>query len=644
LKTVIEDLDPSSPLDSALSTSYAYDLRGNLDHTTLPNGVITDYVFDNLNRLDKMTDFAPDPTPNDLSNNAKLAEYDYTVRADGKRTAATETFWLDSNNDGTPEPHTDQFTWTYDNAGRLVDEVLNRFDNSLDQTERFVYDLVGNRLSFNTDQGNNGSVDEAISYVVDANDRLKTESLDTGNNGSVDQTTTYAYDHTQQASKAVTDSLNSQLSTLNFSYDLQGRMSQVVTETYSGGLISRRERVRYDYDASGIRVSSLLEVDADANGSYESSTRTEYLVDHQNFTGYEQVIKETVYNGSGQITKTIEYLFGHDEIAQTVTEFDGNGIVTNTVTHIFGHDGHGSVRVLFDVAATIAQLFALDAYGQLLAIHNGTAQFVSASAADALTTILQNGEYFDAVINQLYLRARWYDPRIGRFITVDPIFGNLNDPLSLHKYADASADPANRIDPSGMGDIQVHFWSVYIILRNRGYSASDANDLAYYSQLPDQVPEFDAVVARLGGGAPGGFDRLVFEVLHSLHGGDAKTRQGKLGQVGNRKWDEWNTWQRGFFLHAYADSFFHVRKSDDGKSYVAYNWDEHGHGSIGQQHLPDTYAANRRGGEQFLRAFAQFHNIADQAELLQQEIFRGIRRTMGTDPILFGTTVANRNS
>jgi hypothetical protein len=48
------------------------------------------------------------------------------------------------------------------------------------------------------------------------------------------------------------------------------------------------------------------------------------------------------------------------------------------------------------------------------------------------------------------LRARYYDPATGRFNRLDPFFGNLNDPLSLHKYLYTHADPVNGIDPSGL--------------------------------------------------------------------------------------------------------------------------------------------------------------------------------------------------
>ncbi|MDR2441818.1 MAG: hypothetical protein LBE12_20875 [Planctomycetaceae bacterium] len=52
----------------------------------------------------------------------------------------------------------------------------------------------------------------------------------------------------------------------------------------------------------------------------------------------------------------------------------------------------------------------------------------------ALTEFLYSGEQFDSKIGQQYLRARYYDPATGKFNHLDPFFGNLNDPQSLHKY------------------------------------------------------------------------------------------------------------------------------------------------------------------------------------------------------------------
>jgi RHS repeat-associated protein len=62
---------------------------------------------------------------------------------------------------------------------------------------------------------------------------------------------------------------------------------------------------------------------------------------------------------------------------------------------------------------------------------------------------LYSGEQFDSKIGQQYLRQRYYDPATGRFNRLDPFFGNLTDPQSLHKYLYTHADPINGIDSNG---------------------------------------------------------------------------------------------------------------------------------------------------------------------------------------------------
>jgi RHS repeat-associated protein len=87
----------------------------------------------------------------------------------------------------------------------------------------------------------------------------------------------------------------------------------------------------------------------------------------------------------------------------------------------------------------IAQIYSFDAYGNALGFDT----------AEALTEFLYSGEQFDSKIGQQYLRARYYDPATGRFDRLDPFFGNLTDPQSLHKYTYAHNDPVDKYDPSG---------------------------------------------------------------------------------------------------------------------------------------------------------------------------------------------------
>jgi hypothetical protein len=125
-------------------------------------------------------------------------------------------------------------------------------------------------------------------------------------------------------------------------------VATVETRNPSGTLL-RRERTTYYYDHIGISVSAINVVDANGDGTFETVTKTEYLNDPNNFTGYSQVLRETVKDANGNAIKQIDDTLGHDQIIQAVTE---NG---TTTVHIFATDGHGSVRVLLDMVGAIAQ-------------------------------------------------------------------------------------------------------------------------------------------------------------------------------------------------------------------------------------------------------------------------------------------------
>jgi len=51
-----------------------------------------------------------------------------------------------------------------------------------------------------------------------------------------------------------------------------------------------------------------------------------------------------------------------------------------------------------------------------------------------------------------YLRARYYAPEIGRFISEDSYTGEISDPLSLNLYTYCVNDSVNNVDPSGHMD------------------------------------------------------------------------------------------------------------------------------------------------------------------------------------------------
>jgi RHS repeat-associated protein len=110
--------------------------------------------------------------------------------------------------------------------------------------------------------------------------------------------------------------------------------------------------------------------------------------------------------------------------------------------HYFVSDGHGSTRLLLDTNAAIVGTFLYDAYGNMVS-----------SNATVSTEYLYCGEQFDSELGMYYLRARYYRPETGRFWTMDTFAGQLDEPLSLHKYLFCRADPVLRFDPSGHEDL-----------------------------------------------------------------------------------------------------------------------------------------------------------------------------------------------
>lgn len=57
--------------------------------------------------------------------------------------------------------------------------------------------------------------------------------------------------------------------------------------------------------------------------------------------------------------------------------------------------------------------------------------------------------YYDKETEEVYLRARYYQPAMGRFLTRDTYTGESDDPESLHLYTYCENDGVSMVDPSG---------------------------------------------------------------------------------------------------------------------------------------------------------------------------------------------------
>jgi RHS repeat-associated protein len=215
-------------------------------------------------------------------------------------------------------------------------------------------------------------------------------------------------------------------------FDADDRLS---TETYdsNGNTLSSGGK-SFAYDSENHLTSmnsSAVTIVYDGDGNRVAKTvsgvTTHYLVNDLNPTGYAQVVEEIV---GGAVTR--EYTYGLQRI-------DENQIVSGTWTPSFyGYDGAGTVRQLTSAAGSVTDTYEYDAWGNTIN-HTGTTP----------NKYLYRAEQYDSDLGLYYLRARYYNPVTGRFLSRDPEAGNAFDPKTLHKYLYAGGDPVNAVDPTG---------------------------------------------------------------------------------------------------------------------------------------------------------------------------------------------------
>ena len=255
---------------------------------------------------------------------------------------------------------------------------------------------------------------------------------------------------------------------------------------------ARKNRTKYTYDDAGNRTSQIVKDDG------VTTATTDCLIDANNPTGYSQTLEqvETPPTG-GEDAKATTYVVGLDVIAQVIKDTP----TSTPIEMVYLYDGHGSVRALLNPASgtppavtflNAAQVpggsswvktLTYDAYGNAFGFD----------AATCVSELQYSGESHSASTGLDYLRARWYDRSLGRFGQLDDYAGDLQSPLSLHRYMYAQGNPVQNVDPTGRDSLVDMLGALAIqgLLRGIQYGCSGAIAGAVYGALD----------AALGGGS-----------------------------------------------------------------------------------------------------------------------------------------------
>ena len=374
------------------AVSYAYDTEGSLSERQAADGLKTTYGYDYQNRLTSMTN---------ETGKGVVSKYSSTYLKNGQKAEEVST-------------------------------VMDKNGKSTKKTAAYTYDMLG-RIARETKTGR-----EDISYTYDANNNRKQMTI--GN-----KTTAYQYNkndellrtdtlHTDTEKNDVViyknDKNGNQLATVNRSeipaeakdtsyidvdvtlgdnqlndnvvnhYNALNQLTETLTKNY---------KVSFTYDAEGLRTGKTV------NGE-----KTVYVWDG------DQVVMELSKGGAVQK----RYIRGNDLVYADKGE--------NTEKTYYVTDMHGNVVQLLDESGNVTKTYEYDSFGNE----------VKPEKKDE-NPYRYCGEYYDKETEEVYLRARYYQPSVGRFITRDTYTGESDEPLSLHLYTYCENDGVNAWDPSG---------------------------------------------------------------------------------------------------------------------------------------------------------------------------------------------------
>jgi RHS repeat-associated protein len=154
--------------------------------------------------------------------------------------------------------------------------------------------------------------------------------------------------------------------------------------------------------------------------------------------------------------QTIDYVYDGDHL---VLEVDGNGNLIREYTHFPGIDRPHSMRQWANGEYGAVYYYVLNQPGHVNALVNASDQLVNhyrytpfgervaSQTSEGTENPLQYmARELDAVTGLYYVRNRWYDPQMGRFISEDPI--GLAGGMNLYEYA--ASNPVSMRDPWGL--------------------------------------------------------------------------------------------------------------------------------------------------------------------------------------------------
>jgi len=487
----------------SLSSSMSYDAASRLTSSTDALNRTSSFSYDKNDNLFRSTDPAYNKTTYEYDENDNLTGITNAKDGVTSMTYDNATDWLTSvsfagstksytyNDDGTintfTKPDGNTLSYSYDDLGRITSDGVNSYNYdskmrlssvsgngktinySYDGFNRvtgtsyngysntYSYDKNGNCLSINNaTYGYDGlnrltSVSfsgKTITYTYRKDSQLQKVTYPNG------MTTEYGYDAVGRLTSKTTKLNGTVIAGYSYTLDKVGNItSQTTQEPYSNMLLTN-ENTSYTYN-SGNRITKAGDISFsfDANGNTTKRGSEAYVWDDlDRLTRAGSTAIE--YDPLGLIAKYGDITFTTDPLGMGNVLSDsksgaqyiyGNGLearVKNGVVSYYVTDMRGSVVAIVDNNGNVTHKYQYDEFGKV----------TQKQEAD-YNPFQYVGKYGVMYLNdhQYYMRARHYDPTIGRFLSEDPIW-------STNLYPYASNNPIMKIDADGRADENIDEW------------------------------------------------------------------------------------------------------------------------------------------------------------------------------------------
>ena len=336
----------------------------------------------------------------------------------------------------------------------MLTSLVNKKDSTTYSTYSYNYNLDGN-INRKVESG------KATDYVYDGTGRLSNEKI---TNGSAVTNMTYAYDNAGNRSSLTVTGTENYVTT--YSYDKNNRL---LKDSKKNNGASYADVTLYSYDNNGNQIRKDQSRD-DLTGKPKmgfslATANSGYGYEKFTYNGFNQLTafedeagnKATYeyYSDGLRLSKTVNgakssYIWADNDLAMEIksdevisyakapgymrTGSSNDRTYRNDKLYLF--NGHGDVTSMIDKSGNVTKTYSYDAFGnELNRDKNDTNPFRYC------------GEYWDNETESIYLRARYYNPSIGRFTTEDPIKDGSN------WYAYCGGNPVGFIDPNGFYEV-----------------------------------------------------------------------------------------------------------------------------------------------------------------------------------------------